>query len=69
MKNSRNNLVLKSFAILVVFVIVWSVIGYIQGGWDQAVLYGLIAGPIFAAGSIVLMFIQARRQNRSEKSN
>lgn len=62
MPDSKQALVRKSLAILVTFALVWGAVGYIQGGWNQALLFGLLGGPCFALGSIVVLVFLARRK-------
>lgn len=65
MPDSKQFLVRKSMAILITFVIVWGAVGYVQDGWNQALLFGLVGGPCFALGSIgVLVFLAKRKVRR-----
>jgi hypothetical protein len=50
-------------------IVVWGVIGFIQGGWPEALQLGLIGGPCFALAGIVLLLLSGRRRDRSGKEH
>lgn len=57
----KRSIAVQALGLLVVFVVVFGVVGYLIGGWETARNFGLIAGPIFALCSAIPIIISRRR--------
>jgi hypothetical protein len=44
---------LRIVVIGILSVIIWGLVGFLIGGWPQALLFGFVAGPIMAAFAIL----------------
>ena len=47
-------------------VIIWGLVGFLIGGWPQALLFGFVAGPIMA-GFTILPIVMKSKSGRSPR--
>jgi Na+/citrate or Na+/malate symporter len=50
----------------IIAVIIWGLVGFLIGGWPQALLFGFVAGPIMA-GFAILPIVRESNSGRSSR--
>ncbi|GAA4035276.1 hypothetical protein GCM10023063_19610 [Arthrobacter methylotrophus] len=61
----------RALLIVLISVVVWSIAGYLIGGWAQVLFFGLVIGGIFALFGLFVAFgsdkiVKDPRRNRKE---
>ena len=48
-------------------ILIWGIVGYMLGGWNEALVLGLVGGPCFALAGIFGPVLLAKRGKGNKK--